>query len=439
MIIPVLAVFGVVGTIILIRSFAATGPTVSYDVENGTVSGKAAKNTGDDSASGGGYITLNSSGDGTSSSQPQPVKNVKDFGAKGDGSTNDTAAIQNAIKSLGSGGSVYFPAGTYVQNDLIEVNKSGVVLWGYSGAVIKATNPERQSIKFTASDTGLYGLTLTSTSTVRLGDLEDQRVVLMSSNHVVKDNTIKNSSATGIFIFGAADYLIENNTIEDTLADGIHNTAGAKRGTIKGNTLRHVGDDSIAVVSYRSDSQLTENITVTNNKTYDGVGRGLTVVGGRNITFQNNHVENTRAAGVYVAAESSYATYGGHNIKIIDNTIVKANYGAPALDHSAIFIYGDYTGTVQAGGQTISAMNEDILIGRNTIRDTLSKRAHITVRPNTARVNVLDNKASGGTTFWAGPYEFAVPSNTYNSRGNTLNGTAVPQHIGNAGIIPANY
>lgn len=40
--------------------------------------------------------------------------NVKDFGATGDGSTNDTAAIQAAIDSLAStGGVLYFPFGTY--------------------------------------------------------------------------------------------------------------------------------------------------------------------------------------------------------------------------------------------------------------------------------------------------------------------------------------
>ena len=39
---------------------------------------------------------------------------VKDFGAKGDGSTDDTAAIQAALDSFTNGGILYFPPGTYM-------------------------------------------------------------------------------------------------------------------------------------------------------------------------------------------------------------------------------------------------------------------------------------------------------------------------------------
>jgi polygalacturonase len=41
--------------------------------------------------------------------------NVKDFGAKGDGTTNDTPAINKAINEAHNdgGGDIVFPAGTY--------------------------------------------------------------------------------------------------------------------------------------------------------------------------------------------------------------------------------------------------------------------------------------------------------------------------------------
>jgi polygalacturonase len=43
------------------------------------------------------------------------VANVMDFGATGDGSTNDTVAIQAAIDSLAAtGGTVFFPTGEYL-------------------------------------------------------------------------------------------------------------------------------------------------------------------------------------------------------------------------------------------------------------------------------------------------------------------------------------
>src|SRR5690606_26028940 len=52
-----------------------------------------------------------------------PVKaNVKDFGAVGDGLSNDTEAFQKAIQSV-SNGAILVPEGTYKITDLLLIDK----------------------------------------------------------------------------------------------------------------------------------------------------------------------------------------------------------------------------------------------------------------------------------------------------------------------------
>jgi hypothetical protein len=57
--------------------------------------------------------------------------NVSAYGAKGDGSADDTAAIAAAISAVGPGGGVvYFPAGVYVTSAPLVIKQGGTVLMG---------------------------------------------------------------------------------------------------------------------------------------------------------------------------------------------------------------------------------------------------------------------------------------------------------------------
>ena len=89
------------------------------------------------------------------------VVSVKDFGAVGDGVADDTAAIQAAIDSLASGGTLWFPVGTYMisrtagidENFGLKITASNVCLLGANGAKLQrldsiTTNADAYPILF---------------------------------------------------------------------------------------------------------------------------------------------------------------------------------------------------------------------------------------------------------------------------------------------------
>jgi hypothetical protein len=65
------------------------------------------------------------------------IYSVKDFGAKGDGVTDDTVAITNALAGIPAGGKLYFPSGKYLAAN-IRINKPVTILgdnWHETGTV----------------------------------------------------------------------------------------------------------------------------------------------------------------------------------------------------------------------------------------------------------------------------------------------------------------
>ncbi len=66
------------------------------------------------------------------------LRNVRDFGAVGDGKMVDTKAIQNAIDA---GGTVYFPRGTYLTGT-IELKSNGGLLLDENAVLLASTDPK---------------------------------------------------------------------------------------------------------------------------------------------------------------------------------------------------------------------------------------------------------------------------------------------------------
>ena len=72
--------------------------------------------------------------------------NVLDYGAVGDGSTNDYLAIESAINAANvSGSTVFFPAGIYAIDSIIDV-PAGVTLLGEGKGSSSTGTPSNGSI-----------------------------------------------------------------------------------------------------------------------------------------------------------------------------------------------------------------------------------------------------------------------------------------------------
>src|SRR5882762_4545763 len=92
-------------------------------------------------------VTATSAADATKSASASvavsvsgALVNVTTFGATGNGTTNDTVAIDNAIAALTSGATLLFPCGTYLTTSQLTINRSNVTVDGSSCAIIRNTS-----------------------------------------------------------------------------------------------------------------------------------------------------------------------------------------------------------------------------------------------------------------------------------------------------------
>ncbi|RQR33541.1 nitrous oxide reductase family maturation protein NosD [Burkholderia sp. Bp9142] len=230
--------------------------------------------------------------------------------------------LQHALDALQPGQRLVFAPGRYVVGRSLVVRQPDVVLSGY-GATLIATNPDDQTIEMRGIGTTLVGFRLAGTGTTRLTTPASTKVEVTGRGVQVLDNVIDGGAGAGVFVFGGSAVAIVGNEVLSTLADGIHMTHGSHDVLVQGNVVRGTGDDMIAVVSYRSEGVLTRNVLITGNSLEGNPwGRGITVVGGADVTISNNIVRNVQvSSGILVAQEDSNGTYGASDIRIENNVI----------------------------------------------------------------------------------------------------------------------
>jgi hypothetical protein len=317
---------------------------------------------------------------------PSGAKLVTAFGATPNDSTDDTAAIQKALDGMKSGEWLVFPSGKYLINKSIKLKVANTTVYG-AGATIHATNPTDQAIWIQADGVRVYSFTKTAVTTTRQttpwsagmtiyasnadGSRKAVNNVVIQGNKIINagtpgTNLANSAGSAGIIILKGYRFLVANNTVQRSLADAIHITSGSRDGRVIGNTVRENGDDMVAVVSYaaggsgalgsgsktysdwtnKQASGINKNMYIANNDLAGQYwGRGITMIGADGVTVRNNKVYNSpMGAGILLAREASYQTFGTRNILIDGNTIDQTQTMNPPYNPGNKFTTSKITG-----------------------------------------------------------------------------------------------
>lgn len=341
------------------------------------------------------------------------IVNLLKEGAKGDGSTDDSAAITAALAKARQRphGVVYAPPGhTYVHSGTLKIVDTEI-FGGGDQTVFHATNPLKSAIYLTGEKPRLRNLKLTTNleGIKRQTTPDTARVVAMDANAFTIDRVnIDGAASSGIFIFGgfgaaARPCNILNNQVANTLADGIHITRRSRFIRVEGNEVYDAGDDLIAVVSYVENREIASDVLIQDNKVArQKAGRGITVVGGRNVYIRNNLVQETYGSGIYVASEGSWNTMGAENVVIEGNQVL--NTGSSNTMASILL-----TGRSEYPVKNVR-IHANKIIG--THRDAIGVRSHVS--DVTVTGNRIGTVGDAGVRL-AGARDIVIEANTLQS------------------------
>jgi hypothetical protein len=349
---------------------------------------------------------------------PGNTLSIADFNATPDDSSDDTTAIKNTITAAKAQGKVvYVPSGTFLYTGFA---LDGVSMIGEGdSSILQAIDPLNATVSLKGDTPSLKQLMIKINAQVRNGTNKHAIWADMATNYEISNVTVDGAADAGIFSYGSSNGRITDNVVKNTMADGIHNTNGAHDIYIARNKISNVGDDMIAVVGYnKGDCAINApyNILIEyNTAAVQTRGRGMTVVGGRDVTLRGNSITRSSGSGMYIAAESGWNTCGDDNILIEKNTIDITNTTA-MTDHPSVLVYAD------APSQTI----QRVLFSNNIIKNSPS-RAAVLVRPASTNIALVNNAFSNTVS----GMNKTTTGNVY-CEGNTYNGNADTAACGGA-------
>lgn len=308
------------------------------------------------------------------------------WGAKGDGTTDDTAAIQAAFTAANAKVGVYFPPGTYLHSgSLMSIANNGVTVIGF-GAVIKRNTNSNSAIRVTGDYCNIIGLEID-------GNSKTNCAVEVYGNHV---NLIRVKTY--------------NNGTHGLLFDGISGV-GSHATFCRMSQCESFGNGQVGLCMSKSQDCSIED-SYTYNNTFEGITSDDTAY--RNIITRNKVMQNCTGGGA-----------GNISIDKADLNIISMNqiHGAGSSCPGIIF------------NNNLAGTNFVTIVG-NMILDNASYGIHLKAGSGG---NSSNNVVSGNCLRGNGTAPVRADSGCNNNAivGNSMNGGSV-SNAGTGNTIASN-
>lgn len=264
----------------------------------------------------------------TVDSRLKDVVSVKDFGAVGDGTTNDTTAFAAAFANLNAGSapkSLYIPSGNYLVNhSTCTITSNNRTLFGdglASRIIIASVAAGAWGIKVdgTSASVHVTDVLIADLAVVASGwtgaNGENGISVNRADRCSVQRCQVLGSSAgtsweQGI-IFRDSNYgLIANNIVQRIAGNGISldlqlGSEDTRGNLVVGNTIDFVGDSAIG---FHNNVRYSSAIGNTITRPAQGGGTGIDIAGCQYCQFSGNNISNSGQYGIRLLQNLSYCT-----------------------------------------------------------------------------------------------------------------------------------
>ena len=302
--------------------------------------------------------------------------------AVGDGSADDTAAIQGCIDyASANGGVVYFPYGSYLSQPL--TMKNGVSLFGfdrYSTKIVLKGGATKALINGNVSDLSVVGLTVDGNSGIQVNDVDVVNVT--GSNVMFNELIIKDGYNLFSFVGDGhlqCDNIIFGNAVENCFSvDGnvvvqaknmlftnLSKVGGVSVIDIKANggnyDFNSVADCDTCLMISGNDNKISAMISRANEDYIDtGLRNNICIAGKSNKEFysgnvnvsandfvetlQGNKTENV-TGNITVTGKNSETTLSGNKTENVtgDITVTVANKNVNVMQNLETDVDGDYS------------------------------------------------------------------------------------------------